>query len=122
VFPPIFQILKSSQAIKDIVGTNPPRIYRHSNAPQLADRPYITWTIVSVNPENTLSELPVIDMFATQIDCWHQTDAGVELLAREVRDAMEPHCHMVGVVADLHEEDTRLFRIGLQFDFFLNRN
>jgi hypothetical protein len=33
MFPPVFQTLKASDAVKAILGTNPPRRYRHGNSP-----------------------------------------------------------------------------------------
>lgn len=125
MFPPVFQTLKASQAVKDIVGTNPPRIYRHGSAPQRPDGlplgdPYITWSCTAA-PENTLSETPATDRVTIQIDCWHQTDAGIETLAVAVRDAMEPYSVMTAVVADLREPETKLFRNGQLYDWFLSR-
>lgn len=121
MFPPVFQTLKASQAVKDIVGTNPPRVYRHGIAPQDVTRPYVTWFIVTGAPENTLSELPAVDRVQVQIDCWHQTDQGIELLALAVRDAVEPYAHMTNYPIDQREPETRLFRMALVFDWFVSR-
>lgn len=122
MFPRIFQTLKASSAVKAIVGTNPPRIYRHGDAPQDTERPFVTWFVVSGVPENNLSSLPTNDVYTVQIDCWHQTDSGVELLATAVRDAMESVCYMTAVVVNMREPETRLFRVGIQFDFVTNRS
>ena len=121
MFPQVFQTLKASEAVKNIVGTNPPRVYRHGSAPQDTTRPYVTWFVVTGNPENTLSELPAVDRVQVQIDCWHQTDQGIELLALAVRDAVEPYAHMTSAPIDLREPETLLFRIALVFDWFVDR-
>lgn len=118
MLPPVFQTLKASAAVKDIVGTNPPRIYRHGAAPQNTDKPYITWQLISGVPENNLSDLPPVDRQSVQVDCWHQTDSGIETLADAVRDAIEPVAHMTAAITDLREPETRIFRISLAFDFF----
>lgn len=118
MLPPIFKWLKDSSAVQAIVDT---RVYRHGSAPQDTTRPYVTWQLVSGIPDNTLSELPEVDRLAVQVDCWHQTDAGVEQLARAVRDAIEPHGHMTNIVINLREPETKLYRIGLQFDIWLDR-
>ena len=94
MFPPVFQTLKAAQAVKDIVGTNPPRIFRHGRAPQDNTRPYVTWLVFGT-PENQLSGTPPVDRVSVQVDAWHQTDAGVVLLAEAIRDAIEPHAHMI---------------------------
>lgn len=121
MLPDVFQTLKASAAVKDIVGTNPPRIYRHGNAPQDASRPYVVWFMVAVDPHNNLSDLPPGDRVLVQLDCYHQTDAGVVLLAQAVRDAIEPRAHMTGMPVNLREPDSRLFRIALTFDWFVDR-
>ena len=90
ILPPVFQTLKASAEVKAIVGTNPPRIYRHGSAPQYTDRPYISWFLVSGIPENNLSDPPPADRSTVQIDAWHPEDAGVELLAHAIREAVEP--------------------------------
>lgn len=127
MFPPVFQWLKASDDVKNIVGTNPPRIYRHGAAPQASDgkpmpQPYITWFVVTDAPENNLSDPVPVDRYGVQVDCWHQTDAGIELLAGAVRDAMEPYCVMTGTIANLREPETRLFRIGFTFDIWHGRD
>lgn len=121
MLPPVFQLLKASSAVKAIVGTNPPRIYRHGEAPQDTTKPYITWQLIGDFPENNLSDTPPTDRATPQVDCWHQTDAGVELLAIAARDALEVGGHMTGIVVNLREPETKLYRIGMQFDFWVSR-
>jgi hypothetical protein len=123
MLPPVFQTLKASSAVKAIVGTNPPRIYRHGSAPQRPDGlplsdPYITWFMVTGSPENNLSNDTTPDRQSVQIDCWHQTDAGVEVLADAVRAAVEPTAHITSVSADEREPETRLYRIAIECDFW----
>jgi hypothetical protein len=124
MLPPVFQALKSSAAVKAIVGSNPPRVYRHGRVPdQTPERPiaqpFITWSMVSNVPENNLSDPPPCDRTTVQVDCWHQTDKGVEDLAIAARDALE----VIGVVTsgllDDFETETKLFRMSLQVDIWL---
>lgn len=123
--PPIFQALKASSAVKAIVGTKPPRIYRHGSAPQGLTQPYITWQLVSGTPENNLSDPPPFDRQTVQVDCWYPKqpngDNGVELLAIAARDAIEIYVHMTSTILDVHEADTGLYRISMQFDWLLGR-
>lgn len=121
MLPNIYQILRESNAVKAIVGTSPSRIYRHDSAPQDSSKPYITWFILTGTPANTLSEKPEIDAISVQVDCWHQSDAGVENLAIAVRNAMEDVSHMTAIVINEREQQTKLYRVGLQFDVWLDR-
>lgn len=121
MLPPVFQTLKASVAVKNFVGTNPPRIYRHGDAPQGVEKPYITWFLVVGTPDNHLSGLPPSDRLQVQVDVWHTTDAGMTLLAQAVRDAIEPYAHCISVPIDGREPDTGLYRMALVFDWFVNR-
>jgi hypothetical protein len=119
MLPPVYQILTQAPAVYSLVSD---RIYRHGSIPHdSAISPYVTWQLVTGTPENTLSETPSMDRNTLQIDCWSLGDAQVETLAQAVRDAIEPVAHMTGVILDARETDTRLFRISLQFDWFLSR-
>jgi len=118
MLPPVFPALKASASVRAIVGTSPARIYRHGAAPQGLTLPYITWTLVSSVPENNLSDLPPTDRQTVQIDCWHQNSDDIDTLATAVRDAIEPIAHMTSTLLDEQEPETKLYRIGLQFDFW----
>lgn len=121
MFPTIYATLAAASGVTDIVGASPARVYRHGSAPQNVDRPYVTWAIVAGLPENNLSDLPPNDRITVQVDAWSPDDAEVEELALAVRDAIEPHAHMTGVIANLQDNETRLFRVGMQFDWILIR-
>jgi hypothetical protein len=123
MFPPVFQWLKASTDVRNIAGT---RIWRHGSAPQTSDgkpmpNPYVTWFIASNEPANNLSDPVPVDKYAVQVDCWHQTDSGIESLAEAVRDALSEHCVMTGVIANLRETETRLYRVGMTFDIWHGR-
>jgi len=118
MLPPVYQTLMASPVGAMATGG----IRRHNVAGQSAKAPYITWFLLSSVPENQLSGLPPVDRATVQIDCWHRDDAGVEALATAVRDAVEPHAHLTSIPIDDWEPETRLFRIGLQFDWLLPRS
>lgn len=120
MLPPIFAILRASAAVQGIVG-DPPAVFGHGSAPQQNLKRYVTWFVVADAPENNLSDPPPTDRVTVQLDCWHDTDAGVEALATAVRDAMEAVAHMTGVVVNNRDTETKLFRIALQFDYWLDR-
>lgn len=118
MLPPVFQTLKASTDVKAIVGTNPPRIYRHGEAPAGVEAPYITWLLVSGVPENNISDPPPADRQSVQVDCWHNTDKGVDELGEAVRDALELVTHVTSYENFPRDPDTRRFRISLNADFW----
>lgn len=120
LLPDVFGLLKASAAVTAILGT-PPKVYRHGIAPQGTAAPYVVWLVVGADPENNLSDPPPTDRIVLQVDCWSPTDGGVEVLAQAVRDAIEPSAHMTGIVVNEREPDTGLYRLALQFDYFMSR-
>ena len=125
MLPQVFQTLKASSAVKAIVGTNPPRIWKKRVPPSIP-RPirdaYIVWFLVGGDPENQLSGTPPVDRMVIQVDNWHAKQEGVEALALAARDAIEPIAHMTQILLDEHDPEVDLFRISLQFDFWVDRD
>lgn len=119
MFPPVFSTLSAASAVTALIG-DPPRAWRHGNAPQGGTQPYVTW-FAGATPENTLSELPAVDRVGLQVDCWSADDAEVEALAIAVRDAIEPLAQMTTAPVDDFEPQTKLYRVTLQFDWWLAR-
>ena len=122
MLPPIFGLLNAAAPVKALVGTNPVRVYRPGSVPAGLTQPYVVWSIISDVPENNLSDLPPIDRVTLQLDCYAPSEAAIVALATAVRNAIEPVAHMTGIPVDLREtEEPRLFRIALQFDYWLKR-
>jgi len=117
MLPPVYQRLMATPVAALTGG----RIYRHGSAPQDVARPYITWALIAGTPQNTLSETPGVDQMSIQVDCWALGDAEVDTLATAVRDAIEPIAHMTSIPIDSQETDTKLYRMTLQFDWWLYR-
>ena len=120
MLPLIYTWLKASNAVKAIIGTNP-RAYRHGDAPQDVTQPYVTWALVAGVPDNDISGLPPSDRYTVQLDCWHTTDKGVEDLAKAVRDAVQTYGHMTSMPINNRDNETKLYRIALQFDILQSR-
>lgn len=125
MLPPVYNTLRASSAVARLADR---RIWRHNDAPQdasnqarVTDAPYITWFLVTGEAQNTLGELPSKDRMTIQIDCWHPSDGGCEDLATAVRDAIEPYAYLTGQPVDARDPATRLYRMALQFDWFVDR-
>ncbi len=118
MLPPVFDTLHGDAAVAALVSD---RIFAHGGAPQTVAKPYVTWQLIAGVPLNNLSDLPPGDALTVQVDCWHTTAAGIEALATAVRDAIEPVAHVTGVVVNLRETATKLYRIGMQADWWLSR-
>lgn len=125
MLPVVLPILAADPEVTGILGTTPVRFYPHGRAPQDVQAPYATWFIVSGIPENTIDEVPRIDRFSVQIDCWSSNSGEgaeeVKALATAIRDALEPFAHMTAIAVDGIDPDTQRNRLGLQFTFWEDR-
>lgn len=126
MLPVVFPIISSDAAVTAIIGTDPVRFYPHGRAKQGTQAPYVTWFLVSGIPENTLDEVPRVDRFSVQIDCWSDNTGDgadeVQALAKAIRDALEPHAYMTGIIVDGVDPETQRNRIGLQFSIWQDRD
>lgn len=123
MFPNVFAWLKASPAVTGIIGSIP-RCYEHGSAPQGVVAPYVTHFVISGNPANSISDLPPCDRYSIQIDCWSDNAGtgalGVKTLAEAVRDAIEPHGHIVSM-SNSRDPETQRYRIGLVLEVWQNR-
>ncbi len=117
MFPPVYRTIHTP-AVSAIVGD---RIGRHGEVAQTEVRPYIVWQIITGDPYENLSSAPCGDFTTVQLDCYHQTDAGVEQLATAVRAALDAELIVNRVRIDIRDPDTRLYRVGLDADFITDR-
>ena len=114
----VYQVLRSNATVVSTVGT---RIYRHGSAPQDGAKPYITWFMVTGLPQDVLNAAPCHDTDTVQIDCWSETDTGVETLAYAVRAALDSQLISNRIIIDNRETDTKLYRMTLEADFIASR-
>jgi hypothetical protein len=121
MLPPIYTLLQASSDVRSLLRARP-RLYRHCEAPQDETRPYAVWLIVSGIPENTLSESPAVDRDTVQLDIYTKGDAECETVAKAVRDQMETVTYMTAWRNPPRETETRLYRISMDFDYWLPRD
>lgn len=120
MLPKVFPLLAASSAVTALIGNNPTRAYRHGDAPQGVKAPYVTWSIAGGAAENAF-EGACADQFRVQVDCWSETDLGVEQLAAAVRAAIEPAAHLVAYVANERDATTQRYRLSMAFDWWAKR-
>jgi hypothetical protein len=121
MLPALFPLIRTATAVTTLIGTSPVRCFRHGSAPQGTALPYVTWYVVSGVPENDLSDLPKVDSYSVQVDCWSADPQQVEDLADAVRDALEPAAYMTAIAANGRDPVTMNFRLGMTFNFWTPR-
>lgn len=117
MFPKVYRTIRTA-AVMAIVDD---RIGRHGEVSQTENLPYIVWQIATGSGFENLSAAPGGDFTTVQIDCYHKTDAGVELLAVAVRAALDGALIVNRVVVNNRDPETKLYRVGLEADFIDQR-
>lgn len=122
MLPKVFALLAASPAVLALAGGTAEdlRVFRHGEAPQGVERPYVTWSAPGGTPENAFDGA-CSDFFRVHVDCWADDDTEIETLAEAVRTALEPAAHCVGYLADERNFETQRFRFGMAFDFITPR-
>jgi len=83
----VYAILSAAAGVTALAST---RIYP-VRAPQNTTLPYVTYTVVSVNPTDTKDRPSHLDTVRMQIDCWATTYAGAEALHAAIRTAIDAY-------------------------------
>jgi hypothetical protein len=121
--PAIFAIVAASPACVALIGAPPQmRFYSFAEATQLAKRPYAVWQMVTSVPANYLGRLPDTDDARIQVDIYADTQAAADALALAIRDAIEPHAHMIDASDRARDPVTRAYGYLLEFEFFTPRD
>lgn len=75
--------------VKDVLGTNPVRLYPFGMQDDNIVYPYAVWQNIGGSPENYLNQRPDADHYSLQVDVYGDTDTDVIAVARALRDAIE---------------------------------
>lgn len=121
MIPPIFQLAFASAEVKAAFGSNPLRVYPFGSAPQGVAKPYAVWRLYAGSPENYLGNLPDMDRYVLQVDVYDSTPPAVISAARKLRDALEPHAHILAYRAGDTDPETGDARYSFDIEFFTSR-
>lgn len=105
-------------------ATGPLRIYLFGKAPQNSPLPYVVWQMAYGSPENYLDKVPDVDSMGTQFDVYASPSQGAIVarqVAQAIRDAIEPHAHIVSWRGDSTDPQTNNCRFSFDADWWVNR-
>ncbi|MDC4739172.1 DUF3168 domain-containing protein [Acinetobacter baumannii] len=93
---PIFKLAKADPAVKALLESNNIlRIWRFGSAPDQPEAPYVTWQIITGEPNNNLDSRPDSDNAVIQIDVYATDQDVVEQVAESLQFAIELDCYIV---------------------------
>ncbi|WP_394243898.1 DUF3168 domain-containing protein [Halopseudomonas laoshanensis] len=121
MYAPIFAVVSQAPAAAALLGNNPVRFWPFGEAEEDAVLPYAVWQPVGGGPENYIDSLPDADSHTLQVDVYAASEASARAVARALRDAIEPHAHIVSWRGESREQDTRLYRFSFDVDWLVPR-
>ena len=121
MYPDIFQLASTSVAVTAALGSNPTRFWPFGQAPQDEARPYAVHQLVYGSPVNTLGCVPEADNYGVQVDVYAKTVTAARSATQALRDAFEPHGHIVAWNGEFWEPATGLYRISFTVEFWTDR-
>jgi hypothetical protein len=121
MYPPIFATISTSSAVKSLIGSSPVRFYPFGEAPQGLTLPYAVWQTIGGFPENYLGDLPDVDSYAIQVDVYALTADAARAVAAALRNAIEPHAHIVRWGGESRDPDTKNYRYSFDVDWYVQR-
>lgn len=122
MYPPVYLICASDPQVQALLGVSPCRLYPFGEAPQPTPAPYVIWQTISGTPENYLDQRPDIDRWSIQFDCYAATADGVRQVAEALRDSIENHAHIISWRGEYQEQETNLYRLSFDVDWWVPRN
>lgn len=117
----VFAIIKADAICRQLLGSNPCRIYAFGEAPQGVKKPYAVWQMVTSTPANYLDQLPDMDGQTIQVDVYADTQDTAQVTALAIRDAVEPFAYLTNSADRGRDSTTRNFGYMLEFGSFTPR-
>lgn len=119
--PPIFAVCAADSGVQAVLGLSPAHLYPFAEAPHNAETPYAVWQIVTGSPDNYITGPPDIDRYTVQVDVYAKTGSEAASVAEALRDAIEPHAHIVRWGGHDTDPDTRHRHISFDVSWFVPR-
>ena len=110
---PIFAVCAASQAVRDLLGSNPVRLYPFGMQDDNIVYPYAVWQNVGGSPEN--------DHYSLQVDVYGDTDTDVIAVARALRDAIEGKAYITRWGEQSRDPETMRYRYSFDVDWITTR-
>ncbi|HDZ1148113.1 DUF3168 domain-containing protein [Klebsiella pneumoniae] len=118
---PIFAVCAASQAVRDLLGSNPVRLYPFGMQDDNIVYPYAVWQNIGGSPENYLNQRPDADHYSLQVDVYGDTDTDVIAAARALRDAIEGKAYITRWGAQSRDPVTMRYRYSFDVDWITTR-
>lgn len=121
MIPPIFPVCVESQAVIDLLGSEPLRLYPFGMQNDTVIYPYAVWQNIGGEPENFLNQSPDIDRFSLQVDIYGNTGEEVIAVAMAIRNAIQAKSNITRWGGQTRDPNTNRYRYSFDVDWFVKR-
>lgn len=119
--PAIFTILSQNLNVQTVLGANPCRVYPFGRAPEKVTKPYVTYGIFNVNPQNYLANRCDSDNVGNQINIWGESVESVNACFEAIRTALEGYGYLTNYTAADKDSETGLYGSRMEYDIWVSR-
>lgn len=121
MYPTFFPTLTADASVTAALGSNPTRVYPHSEAPQGVALPYATHQLVTGAPENYLGTTADMEGFRVQFNCYGATATAARNAAKVIREALEASAYLVSFNGSGRDPDTNHYTYSFDMEFMSAR-
>lgn len=94
IIAPIFTIIKTSDQVKALFGSDPIRVYPFNLVDSTVAKPYAVWQNVDGSPENYLNQRPDADRHDVQVTVYADTAEDAQAGAEALNYALETQAYI----------------------------
>lgn len=118
---PIFLVCASSQAVKDLLGESPVRLYPFGLQDDVKVYPYAVWRGIGGTPENYLAQRPDADSYSQQVDVYGDTPEQVIAVTLALRNAIEKKAYITRWGEQDRDPETKRYHYSFDVDWIVTR-
>lgn len=121
MYPPVFSTCSEVSAVTALIGASPCRLYPFGEAPEKVAKPYAVWQTIGGQPENYIDTVPDADSYTLQVDVYATSAASARSVGVALRDAIEPHAHVVSWRGESKDTETGSYRLSFDVSWIVQR-
>lgn len=118
---PIFPICAASQAVTDLLGTMPVRLYPFGEHEDNVVYPYAVWQNFDGDSPMYLDTVPDFDGYKLQVDIYGNTASEASAVALALRNAIQTHAYITRWGSQGRDPETKRYRYSFDVAWIVKR-
>lgn len=118
----LFKLCAASPAVRQVLGTDPVRVFAFGRAPVGVNYPYAVWQVIGGSPLNYLSDRPEVDFYSVQFDVYSKDGTTARAAAQAIQQAIELEADITRYGGESVDPTTQNYRVSFDARFITRRN